>query len=187
MRGLTAEQPFADPRLASGWVSELWHVSEDDSIRRFEPRADPAHDSPEPLVWAIDDAHVPAYWFPRDCPRGTFWAVETTSDDDVERHLIGDRSRRVHAIQADWLAAFRAARVFAYRLPAATFEPYPDAAGYHVSAEAVEPLEVRELGDLLAVHAAAGIELRIVPDLNALWQRVIASTLEFSGIRLRNL
>ena len=43
------------------------------------------------------------------------------------------------------------------------------------------------LGDLLERHAAAGIELRIVPDLSALWQRVIASTLEFSGIRLRNL
>jgi hypothetical protein len=168
-------------------VGGLWHVSEDDSIGRFEPRADPAHDLPEPLVWAIDERHVPAYWFPRDCPRGTFWAVGTTTDADVERWLTGDRSRRVHAIQGDWLAAFRAARLFAYLLPDATFEPYLDAAGYHVSWEAVEPVEVRELGDLLALHAEAGIELRIVPDLNALWQRVIASTLEFSGIRLRNL
>ena len=32
-----------------------------------------------------------------------------------------------------------------------------------------------------------GIELRIVPDLGAVSQRVIGSTLEFSGIRLRNL
>jgi hypothetical protein len=38
-----------------------------------------------------------------------------------------------------------------------------------------------------ARHTAAGIELRIVPDLMAVWQRVIASTLEFSGLRLRNL
>ena len=43
------------------------------------------------------------------------------------------------------------------------------------------------LGDLLARHAAAGIELRIVPDLQSLWERVVATTLEFSGIRLRNL
>jgi len=61
------------------------------------------------------------------------------------------------------------------------------AAGYFVSREAVEPLQVVELGDLLARHAGAGIELRIVPDLRALWERVIGSTLEFSGIRLRNL
>ena len=168
-------------------MNHVWHVSDDRSIRRFEPRADPAHDSSDALVWAIDGEHVPVYWFPRDCPRGTFWAIGTTTDDDVERYLTGDRTRRVHAIQSDWLEAFRAARVFVYRLPAKGFEPYERAAGYWVSREAVEPVEVQELDDLLRAHAAAGIELRIVPDLGALWQRVIASTLEFSGIRLRNL
>ena len=44
-----------------------------------------------------------------------------------------------------------------------------------------------DLRDLLERHAAAGIELRIVPNLAAVWERVIASTLEYSGIRLRNL
>ena len=168
-------------------MASVWHVSEDSSIRRFEPRADPAHDSPEALVWAVDDAHVPAYWFPRDLPRATFWAVESTTDADVERFLAGDRSRRVHAIEWSWLDSMRGARVFAYRLPVVTFEPYGRAAGYWVSREPVEPLECVDLGDLLARHAAAGIELRLVPQLPPLWERVIASTLEFSGIRLRNL
>ena len=165
----------------------LWHVSEKGAIPRFEPRASPEHDSTEALVWAIDEEHVPAYWFPRDCPRGAFWAVDSTVDADVERFLTGDRSRRVHAIQSDWLERFRAAQVFGYELPSETFERYGRAAGYWVTREAVEPLRVTPLGDLLARHAAAGIELRIVPDLHELWQRVIASTLEFSGIRLRNL
>ena len=168
-------------------MTALWHISEDDSIERFEPRANPAHDSPDALVWAIDDAHVPAYWFPRECPRGTWWAIETTSDEDVERFLDGDRSARVHAIQADWLDAFRAGRLYAYRLPPQTFERYGRAAGYWVSPEPVEPLEVEVLRDLLACHAAAGIELRVVPRLMPLWERIAASTLEFSGIRLRNL
>ena len=176
-------------RLGSvhAFVSALWHVSDDGSIPRFEPRADAGHDSPEPLVWAIDSEHVPAYWFPRDLPRGTFWATGATTDEDVERFLTGDRSQRVHAIESSWLAAFREARVFAYRLPSATFEPYPRAAGYFVSREPVEPAEVVELDDLIARHAEAGIELRVVPKLWPLWERVIVSTLEFSGIRLRNL
>jgi hypothetical protein len=130
---------------------------------------------------------VPAYWFPRDCPRGTFWAIESTSDDDVERFLTGDRARRVHAIQADWLQAMRSARLYAYRLAAGAFEPYVRANGYWIARDAVEPAGVEELGDLLARHVAAGIELRVVPQLLPLWERVIASTLEFSGIRLRNL
>ncbi len=162
-------------------------MSEDDSIRRFEPRANPDHDSQDALVWGIDSEHAPAYWFPRECPRATFWAVASTSGADVERFLVGERSRRVHAIQADWLDALRSARVFAYRLPPETFDAYDRAAGYRVSSKPVAPLEVTALGDLLARHAEAGIELRIVPRLIPLWKQVIASTLAFSGIRLRNL
>jgi hypothetical protein len=56
-----------------------------------------------------------------------------------------------------------------------------------VSQDLVQPLEVIDLGDLLARHADAGIEIRIVPQLLLLWQHVIESTLQFSGIRLRNL
>jgi hypothetical protein len=168
-------------------VESLWHLSEDDSIRRFEPRSNPEHDSVETLVWAIDSTHVPAYWFPRECPRGTFWAVAETSEEDVERFLFGDRSLRVHLVQANWLQVVRSTRVVAYRLPPETFEPYGRAAGYWVSRDSVEPLEMVEVGDLLQRHAEAGIELRIVPNLWPIWQKVIGSTVEFSGIRLRNL
>jgi hypothetical protein len=74
----------------------------------------------------------------------------------------------------------------AYRVPEDTFVPHEEVGGYWISREPVAPVELVELGDLLARHAAAGIELRIVPNLWPLWERVIASTLEFSGIRLRN-
>jgi hypothetical protein len=86
-------------------------------MTRFEPRAKLEHDSPEMLVWAIDEEHVPAYWFPRECPRATFWAVASTEECDVERFLSGNRSLRVHVVQADWLDALRTARIYAYRLP----------------------------------------------------------------------
>lgn len=109
-----------------------------------------------------------------------------TSDADVERFLESDRSRRVHAIEAAWLDRLRAARLFAYRLPEATFRPHATVGGYWVSPTAVEPLERVGLSDLLARHADAGIELRIVPSIWPLWDRVVASTLEFSGSRLRN-
>ena len=138
-------------------------------------------------MWGVDSKHAPAYWFPRECPRGTFWAVTRTSEGDVERFLTGERSNRVHAIQSDWLDPMRSARIFAYRLPPDTFEQYGRASGYWVSRAPVEPAEIAEAGDLLNRHAAAGIELRIVPRLRPLWEQVVVSTLEFSGIRLRNL
>jgi hypothetical protein len=150
-------------------------VSEDPSLRRFVPR--------DGKVWAIDTRHLPLYWFPRDCPRATFWATDDTSDEDVERWLGGDRRRRVHVIEPAWLPRMRDATVYAYRLPDETFELEDR---FWVSAVTVEALERRALGDLLARHAEAGIELRIAPGLLALWDVVVESTLDFSGIRLRN-
>jgi Family of unknown function (DUF6886) len=163
----------------------LWHVSEDPGIAVFAPhRAETAVEE-EPFVWAIDTRHLPLYWFPRDCPRGTFWAGPETSDEDVERFL-GSREQRVHAIEPPWDETLRDATVYAYRLPEQTFEPYEPAGGYWVSREIVEPLELVVLRNLPRRHARAGIELRVVPTLLDLWDEVIASTLEFSGMRLRN-
>ncbi len=161
----------------------LWHVSEDPAITRFEPHHRPGHTLDEQLVWAIDTRHLPLYWFPRECPRATFWAVSTTTDDDVETFLGGERNRRVHIVEPGWLIRLRTTRVLAYRLPGETFERWDR---FWISRVAVEPLERVELGDLVELHTRAGIELSAVDDLLALWERVIASSLDFSGIRLRN-
>jgi hypothetical protein len=92
----------------------------------------------------------------------------------------------VHAVEGTWLERIRTAQVVAYRLPEETFTPDPAVGGYWLSREPVVPVELVELVDLLALHAGAAIELRIVANLWPLWNRVIASTLEFSGVRLHN-
>jgi hypothetical protein len=171
------------PPYAGEGPRALWHVSEDASIARFEPHRRPEHALDEPLVWAIDTRHLPLYWFPRDCPRATFWAVPETTDADVRAFLGGDRSRRVHVAEEGWLERMRRTRVVAYRLPEATFEPWDR---FWISREVVEPLELVELGDLVARHERALIELREALNLLRLWNEVVASTLDFSGIRLRN-
>jgi len=154
----------------------LWHVSEDDSIRRFEPR--------EGKIWAIDTRHWPLYWFPRECPRAAFWADSTTTDADVDRFLAGLRDRRVHVVESYWLPRLRTTRVVSYRMPGTTFVQDEDR--FWTSAEPVEPIEIVELGDLIQRHEAAGIELGTETRLLAFWDTVVRSTLGFSGIRLRN-
>jgi hypothetical protein len=172
----------APPYLGEG-PHGLWHVSEDASIARFEPHVSETASSREPRVWAVDTRHLPLYWFPRECPRATFWATPDTAAAHAEL-LAG--SARVHAVEGSWLERIRATQVVAYRLPEDTFAPDPDVGGYWLSREPVAPAEVVELGDLLELHAESGIELRIVANLWPLWDRVVASTLEFSGIRLHN-
>jgi hypothetical protein len=164
-------------------MTELWHVSEDSAIEVFRPHRNELHALDEPLVWAVDTHYSWLYWFPRDCPRACFEANDDTCDGDVEHWLDGDRTRRVAVIESGWLDRFRSARVYAYRLPNESFEPWDK---FFVSRETVVPLELVELGDLLARHAEAGVELRIAPALYPLWDRVIETSLDFSGIRLRN-
>src|SRR5205809_1573105 len=132
----------------------LWHVSEDARLSRFEPHRARTALTDEPLVWAIDTRHLPLFWFPRDCPRLTFWAGPRTSENDSERFLDGLRDRRVHAIESSWLERARTAHLLAYRMPESSFEADEEVAGYWVSREPVEPLELVELGDLLANHVS---------------------------------
>jgi hypothetical protein len=164
-------------------VTDLWHVSEDPTIEVFHPQQSELHALDEPLVWAVDTRYWWLYWFPRDCPRACFNAKEDTTDEDVARWLDGDRTRQVSVIQSIWLERFRSARVYAYRLPPETFEPWDK---FFVSRETVVPLELVELGDLVERHEKAGIDLRTERDLLRLWDDVIASSLDYSGIRLRN-
>ena len=55
-----------------------------------------------------------------------------------------------------------------------------------MSREAVDPLERVTIDDLIGRHAAAGIALGTEPNLWPLWDTIVASTLEFSGMRLRD-
>jgi hypothetical protein len=164
----------------------LWHVSEDTAITRFAPHRARTALTQEPLVWAVDTRHLPLFWYPRDCPRCTFWAGPRTSDADAERFLGGPRDRAVHVIEDRWLERMRVARLYAYRLPMDTFIQSAEVAGYWTSRATVEPLEVAVIDDLVGRHAAAGIALRTESNLWPLWDTVVASTLEFSGVRLRN-
>lgn len=164
------------------------HFSQDPSIQRFVPRVAATALQQEPYVWAVDAARAPDYWFPRDCPRAMVWTVATTGAADRDRIVGPGGGDRVHAVEYGWLAAIQACVLWAYRLPAQQFRPIGDPVPHAVVATVpVEPLGPPEaVGDLLALHDAAGIQLRVLPSLWAFWDAVTASTLAHSGIRMRN-
>nr|WP_246178895.1 DUF6886 family protein [Actinomadura decatromicini] len=109
-------------------------------------------------------------------------------DADRERIIGSGCGTRVHAIEYPWITRLLDVKLFAYRLPAAPFQPIGKPTPHAVVAtEPVEPLGAPELvGDLLQLHDAAGIQLRVLDNLWEFWDAVITSTLEYSGIRLRN-
>ena len=169
-------------------AGQVLHFSEDPTITRFRPHVAATAREREAYVWALDADQAPAYWFPRQCPRVLAWAGPETTPADRERILGPGAGDRLHAVEYGWLERIRTTRLYAYRLPAAPFrpfgEPYPHAM---VAVDVVEPLGPPEpVGDLLDRHAEAGIQLRVLPELWNLFDAVVASTLRFSGIRLRN-
>lgn len=126
------------------------------------------------------------YYFPRDCPRACFWPGARITADDRERWLAGVDAKMVIAVESRWLERIRSTVLYRYTVPEGTFELHNATAGHWVSRGAVIPQNVEPVGDLLTALAGAGVQLRITPALADLWARVIASTLEFSGTRLRN-
>jgi hypothetical protein len=164
------------------------HFSEDPSISRFVPHVAGSAAEETAYVWAVDAAHAPSYWFPRQCPRAMAWVTTGTTDADRQR-VLGPHATRVHMVEYAWLQRIQTAQVFAYRFDAAEFKPFGSAADPHafVARHPVCPLGPAELiGDLLALHEAAQIEVRLTHSLWPWWEAVITTSVGFSGIRLRN-
>ncbi|HYN84240.1 MAG TPA: hypothetical protein VER32_03240 [Pyrinomonadaceae bacterium] len=160
----------------------LFHVSEEQGIERFEPRA--AEGGGEPVVWAVDGERLRNYLVPRECPRVTFYAGPGTSAEDAERFL--GASPAVVAVEGGWLGRLRSCRLYCYHLPPETFECVDECAGYFVSREAAVPARVEVFDDLMTELLGRGVELRFVPNLWPLHDAVVASSLRFSCIRMRN-
>lgn len=168
-----------------GLVGELYHFSEDPAIQRFAPHVPPTNPAEAPAVWAIDAAHAPLYWFPRDCPRVTVWPR-----DEIERVALrsafATTADRVHAIELGWLERMRATVLYRYAFDGAVFEPWTQANGQWIATTDIVPIAVEPVGDLLGLHAAAGIELRLVPDLWPIHDLAVSDRWDFSIVRMRN-
>jgi hypothetical protein len=163
----------------------LHHFSEDASITRFVPHVPTTNPTQQPAVWAIDAEHAPLYWFPRDCPRVTAWPRSEDERSGFEA-AFGTRAPRVHAIEAGWLDRMRAVTLFRYDLPATTFRRWAEASGQWVSSVEVTPLSVEPVGELVAAHERAGIELRVLESLHGIRDLAVSDRWDFSIVRFRN-
>lgn len=166
---------------------QVLHFSEDPTIERFVPHVASTSQLREPYVWAVGAERCPDYWFPRACPRAMAWKGPRTTPEDAERIIGAGAGDRVHAVEYGWLQAIMEVRLYAYRLPAEVFQPIGEPPSAVVARVPVRPLGPPEpVSDLLELHEQAGIQLRVLANLWPFWNEVTASTLEFSGIRLRN-
>lgn len=185
MPGAQGHDELAAHRLDVPSPATLYHYSEDGTITRFAPHVPPTNPSHPPAVWAMDAEHSPLSWFPRDCPRISVWAT-----DDAQRRVLHARfhteADRICAAESRWLDGVQRARLYRYTFDGAQFAPWADGEGQYISGQVVHPQAVEQLGDLLALQAEAGVELRFTPRLGPLMDEMLASGLPFGFVRIRD-
>jgi hypothetical protein len=162
----------------------LFHVSEQAGIDTFQPR--PHTSYAEPVVWAIDDAHLHTYLLPRDCPRIALFPKQDTTEEDKLRFMGSTVVPAVLAIESAWLARAVQHRIYVYTLPTVTFTLEDAVAGHYVSRQPVKPIDIRIIDQPLLEMAKRNIELRVMPSLWELREAVVGSTMHFSITRMRN-
>jgi hypothetical protein len=170
-------------------MKSLFHVSEDSSIDRFEPRMPPTENPVvnAPVVWAVAETHLTNYLLPRECPRVAFQRAPETSELDAERFLGSSGATRVLAIEAPWFERATSCTLWLYEVSSASFTCSDTNAGYFVSTVAVVPISRRRLDRPLAAILEAGVELHVLQSLLGLAAAVSSSSLAFSCIRMRNV
>lgn len=161
----------------------IYHVSETPGITRFEPRPD---DQARSRVWAIGESRLHNYLLPRDCPRVTYYAAAATTSVDRRAFFPGSDTGSVVAIEQTWLDRVRATALHVYEFDTGTFVLDDQIAAYYVSTDAVIPVSHRVIRDPLSELINRDVELRVLQSLWPLRDAVVASSLAFSIIRMRN-
>jgi hypothetical protein len=166
----------------------LFHISEDPGIRSFSPRPSPSFFSAirGEVVFAISEKLLHNYFLPRDCPRVTYYRNPDTTASDIDKFMGHSAADFIMAVEAKWYPAIVRTRLYCYEFPPATFTVLDETAGYYISYDQVEPVSIREIGDIPAALFGRNVELRIMPALWELADAVAQSSLSFSIIRMRN-
>jgi hypothetical protein len=166
----------------------LFHISEDPDIQEFTPRPPRAmhQNLPHAVVWAVSDAGLWAYLVPRDCPRIAFYATDTTQAADIERFLDGEPEKRVMAVEAGWLERCLSTMLYRYEFADDNFILFDRVAHYFVSPQIEQPIARITIPNPAMALVGMGAELRIMPELWELRERVFRSSLAWSVIRMRN-
>ena len=163
----------------------LFHVSEEADIPVFHPRL-PTRRDLDPtigLVWAIDEARLPNFLTPRNCPRVTYHVGPQTTREDIERYFSGGQRHAV-IIEQKWFETMKNATLYLYEFDPAGFELQDAIAGYYVAKSTQVPIAKHQADDLFAALFQRNTEVRMVDNLWNIADCIIKSSLNFSLCRM---
>ncbi len=166
----------------------LFHVSEEPDIRIFEPRL-PTRKDLDPtigLVWAIDEARLPNFLTPRDCPRVTYHVGTQTTEADRTRFFTSSGTSHAVVIENRWFDRMKNTTLYLYEFDPRDFVLQDNIAGYYVAKTTQRPVGKIVLTDLFGELFGRNVELRITDNLWDIADAVKNSTLNWSLCRMAN-
>lgn len=166
----------------------LFHVSEEPDIQVFKPRLPTRRDLDQTvgLVWAIDEARLPNFLTPRDCPRVAYHAGNQTTDCDKNQFFSSSSVSHVIVIENSWFHTMKDTTLYLYEFDTKDFVLQDDIAGYYVATTTQYPKKKYVLADLFAELFARKVEIRIIDNLWDIADAVKTSTLNWSLCRMGN-
>lgn len=167
---------------------KLFHVSEEPGITRFDPRPSPSElpGVTGNVVFAISNRLLHNYLLPRNCPRVTFYQSVDTTTADREKFWGNSTAEFIVIVESGWYQRIKEAKIYVYEFPTEDFTLIDETAGYYVAYKAIVPISVNMEDDCIAALLEKNVELRFTPSLGRLANQVIASSLSYSLIRMRN-
>jgi hypothetical protein len=163
-------------------VPQLFHVSDEGPFAVMDPRPSPAgspHEGRE-WVWAVDEERLPNYLLPRQCPR-VCWSTARVKHD-----LLRSPAARVIAVEHRWAPDLLRAGLKVHLIDSTGFTLLDATAGYWVSEQTAQVMDVRRVENCFTALAERRVELRFTSSLWPYVDAVMAADAEFSAIRMRN-
>lgn len=136
----------------------LFHVSEQPDIQVFQPRIPTRKelDQTTGLVWAMDEAHLPNYLTPRECPRVTYHVGNHTTPEDRKRFFTSSGLSYGLVLEGRWLPAMERTTLYLYEFDPRDFVLQDAVAGYYVAKTTQIPLRRCALTGLFQELVAGG-------------------------------
>ena len=165
----------------------LFHVSEEENIAVFEPRLPKRTDMDhaKAVVWAVEEAFLPLYLAPRDCPRVVYRAGEKAEAQDVDRYCALPEGQFVTVIEKDWLECLQHTTLYLYEFDTKDFALQDAVAGFYIAESPQIPIARHILSDIMGALEQKKAELRTVDNLWELVDGIQTSTLDWFISRMR--
>ena len=163
----------------------LFHASEEKEIAVFEPRVPKCHrNGTTPIVWAVEEARLPNYLTPRNCPRVAYYKGENLTEEDIARYFATPSSSYVLVMEGLWYKTIRKTTLYVYEFDPKDFTLSDANSGCYVSEKVQFPIGVTKYGDLLGELINRGVEVRFVDNLWSVAEQIKTTSLNWSLIRM---